>query len=219
MLDHLDTLLKLRTQLLTAQVCTTGSTTLTAIATGFTRDAGSFVTDGLRVGMEVVPTGFTDNSIDVIKYLTATEITLYNARPIETPAAGRALTVGIPTLRGWENDKAERIAGRWYFDEDYLPGPAPDKFTLGQGGQVETEPTYVVKLEGIPNTGTAAMYAVAHEILLTFPPALAFTLDSGDIVHVRTNPAPYRSKVINRKSGNPEIVITIPLVVRTSNPI
>jgi hypothetical protein len=50
--------LALRGRVLTLSVATTGTTSLAATATGYTRAAGSFVTDGFKPGMEVLAAGF-----------------------------------------------------------------------------------------------------------------------------------------------------------------
>lgn len=218
MLDHQATLLALRSNLLSTVFATTGTTTLTATETGFTRAAGSFVTDGFVAGLEVVPTGFADNSIGIIKTVEAGEITLRDDRTAEVAGAGRDLTVGIPVLRGWENTEEGRIAGRWYIDEDYLPGIS-SKDTIGPLGENEHFPIYVLTVEGLDRVGVSALYLAAYKIMLSFPPMLAITLPGGEIVRVRTDSEPYQGQLVNRTAGTAEITITIPLIARTINPI
>jgi hypothetical protein len=76
MLNHLAALIACRTRLATLEVCTTGTTTLEATATGFVRLAGSFVTDGFQVGMEVLPAGFTSTARQVVKNVAALTLTV-----------------------------------------------------------------------------------------------------------------------------------------------
>lgn len=219
MLDHSSALLTLRSKLLEAEVCTTGETTLAATATGFTRDAGSFVTNKFKVGMEVVPAGFGANTVAIVKKVEALILTTWDTdRVVEVAAGSRELSVGIPLIRAWENTAKQRVAGRWYIKEEYLPG-VPLMYGLGPESAVEDIPSYVITIEGPENIGTLAIYALAHEILLTFPPILAMVCDSGDIVRVRTDPAPSRSQAIPSGEGTAQVVITIPLIADTRNPI
>jgi len=218
MLDHQELLLALRTRLLTTEIATTGATALAATGTGYTRAAGSFVADGFVHGMEVLPSGFSANDIGIIKTVEAQTITTYDPRTAEGADSGRSLTVGIPLLRGWENLAMERIARRWYIDEDYLPG-TPIRIGIGAKSFMEDQPAYVLRVEGLPGIGTEAMFTVTQGILDLFPPTLAIILAGGHIVYVRSDVAPYREQMVSRVAGTVEIVITIPLVVRTSNPI
>lgn len=218
-MDHLEALLALRGRLLATVVATTGVTTLTATGTGYTRATGSFITDGFRVGMEVVPSGFADNSPGVIQSLTDLEIVLMNDRDPEGAAANRSLTVGIPQLRGWENFEVKPLDGRWFVEEDYIPGPR-NRVGVMRSGPYEHLPQYIVRLSGLSDTGVTALYTVAQEILDQFPPGDAFSMADGQPLRVASSPAPSRGQVLpGLDSGRAEIVITIPLWKRTHNPI
>lgn len=217
MLDNVAVVNALRNHLLMAEFATTGVTTLAATGTGFTRAAGSFTDDGFRNGMEVIPAGFADNSVGVIRAVTDTEITLIYSRTEEPADAGRSLTVGIPALRGWENEELDLIANRWYIEEDYLPGPTA-QVTVGIKGELEHLPTYVLRFGGLAGSGIDAVYEVADGLLEHFPPRLALATAAGDLIRVRSEPAPYRGQVLQRE-GRAEVAVTFPLMARTSNPI
>ena len=72
-------LLALRNRVLSVVTATTGSTTLVATTTGYTRATGSFVTEGFRIGMELAGTGFStaaNNNPGVILAVAADGLSL-----------------------------------------------------------------------------------------------------------------------------------------------
>lgn len=218
MISHTAALIALRTRALTLSVATTGSMTLAATATGYTRsDGGSFLTDGFCVGMEITPSGFTSNPVAILRGVTATALTT-DARTVETAAAARTIAVGLPALRAWENVDFTPTAGRWFVEEDYLPGPVA-QITLGARGQVETLPQYVLKFYGTANAGVGALYKAADAVLTLFAPRTQLTLSTGDLLSVRTNPAPYRGQLLPAEAGWSLVAVTVPLLSRSANSI
>lgn len=218
MIDNLDVVLTIRQQLLSLVVATTGSTTLGSVGNTYTRAAGSFVDDGFVAGMEVVPTGFGENDPTTIRDVAALALTVDNDLLAEPAAVGRSLTVGLPTVRLWENKEAEVNDALWYIDEDYLPG-VPFYYGIGKQADVQHQLMYVLRLSGLSNRGIGALYRVADSILSLFPPTKSFTLSDGNVVRVRTEPAPYRGQVVHREDGRPEMAITVPFWLHTQNPI
>lgn len=217
MIDHRAALLALRTKALTTSVVTTGSATLTATATGFTRASGSFVTDGFLVGMEVTGTGFTLSANNGAHVVTAVAtLTLTCSATSAESAATATLAVGLPSARAWENIDFTPTAGAWYVEEDYLPGPAA-QVTLGNYGQVETFPTYVLKLYGPSKVGVGALYALADAVLDAFVPRTAMTLSTGDTLVVRTDPAPFRGQLLQADGGWAVVSVTVPCRSRSPN--
>jgi len=216
MISNLAAALALRSRLLTLSVATTGTTTLSATTTGYARTTGSFLSDGLAVGMEIVPAGFTSNPVDVLTGVTALTLTTRNARAAQAAGTGRSISVGLPALRAWENLDFEPTTGRPFVEEDYLPGPVA-QVTLGALAQIETLPQYVVKFYGLRNTGPAALYRMADAALALFAPRTGLTLPTGDVVTVRTNPAPYRSQLIPSEPGWAVCVVTVPCRARSVN--
>jgi hypothetical protein len=211
-------LLLLRARLLDIVAVATGNISLAATATGFTRAAGSFVADGFKQGMEVVPAGFGDNTPAIVNSVTANEIRTIGGRPVEAAAANRSLTVGIPPLRGWENRELTPLSNRWYIEEDYLPG-AGNRIGVTRRSPIEYLPTYVIRLSGLAGHSVTALYTVAQAILDSFKPLTVFPMSDGHAMVVRGDPAPYRGQLLTSAEdpGRAEIVITIPLIKRSPN--
>lgn len=220
MIDHQAVLLALRTRALTLSVNTTGALTgiLSATASGYARTSGSFVTDGFVVGQEVTPTGFTQTTPGVVTAVTASALSIAGGRSAESPAGACTLDVRLPALRAWENVDFTPTAGRWWVQEDYLPGPAA-QISLGARGQVETLPIYALNLYGLANTGVTALSKMADALLALFAPRTGLVLTSGDVVVVRTAPAPYRGQLVQGDPGWAVVPVTIPCLVRSANTI
>lgn len=122
-------------------------------ATAFTY-TGSFIVDGLYAGMEIVPTGFSTNTVGTITSVTARTITT-GTRTAEAPASGRTLAVGLPQMRAWENSADVTfvpIAGRPYITEEYSPSTHELYSSPKQGGDAVETGMYVLKFYGITGT-------------------------------------------------------------------
>lgn len=218
MLDHHATLLSMRNRLLTVDFAGTGSMTLASTVNGFTRASGDFIADdGLAVGMEITPVGFTDNAIGVIKIIEPLKITLRNARPVEVASGSRSLSVRIPLIRGWQNQKVDPNQERWRIEEEYMPGPS-EQDTTGEFGRMSHRPLYIIKVFALPDVGQKALYKMADAILGVFPPRFALTLADSTVLRVTSKPGPFRGEVLY-DDGDPLIVVTIPLWARTQNTI
>lgn len=187
-------------------------------ATGYTRsDGGSFVTDGFVEGMEVVPVGFANSTPGIASAVSASTLTIMGGRTIEAEDAGRRLDVALPPLQAWEGIVFEAPVGRWWVEEDYLPGPA-FVATVGPGRQLESTPLYVLKLYSPPGYGVLAPYALADALLTHFAAMTPITLSTGDVMRVRGDVAPYRGQLTVRE-GYALVTVTIPLRLRTANSI
>ena len=228
MVDHRAILAAVRTRLATLVVCTTGATTLSVTSTGYARTAGSFLTDGFAPGMEVLASGFSaaaNNGRSIVVAVAALSLTVskVGGTSTEGAAAARTLAVGLPAALGWENTDLVGIVGVPYLEEDYLPGPAPQVQTLGPQGRILATPMYVAKIcfaQGglVEAVGTTGPYRYADAILALFPPEQALALSTGDTLHVRANPAPYRGQLTHDANGS-MVVVTIPLRLYTYNSI
>lgn len=227
MIDHGAARLALRTLLATLSVCTTGSTTLAASATGgqggasaFTRAAGSFLSDGFAVGMELTATGFAtsgNNGTAVITALSATVCTVSKTLTTDTAAAGCALAVGVPSSVLYENIPTSLAAGSPYLAEQYLPGPAVTR-TVGHSASIEATPTYVLTV-GVPvATGTLAADGYVGALLTLFAPGTALTVGS-DSLRVRGDPAPFAGQLLRVEPGWMVQTVTIPLRTYATNSI
>lgn len=214
--NHLDWRLACRTRLLSLEVCATGSLSLAATTTGYTRATGSFLTDGFRVGMEVTPAGFAANPKAVITAVTAQTMTVDTARAAETSAGSRSLTVGLPSRAAWEDVKFQPTARKPFVIEQYLPGPG-ELITLKPSGTVEYLPQYVVQVVTPDLTGGAASYSYADALLAHFPVGLVLTATDGADLRVRGQPAPFSSQIVPYTSGAMVVTVTIPFRVHISS--
>ena len=96
MISNSAVLLALRNRALSLVVATTGSVSLSATATGYARAAGSFVTDGFKVGMDLTATGFTtpgNNGAHVLMAVTALTLSCLGC-VAEGPVGGITLASG-----------------------------------------------------------------------------------------------------------------------------
>lgn len=214
MIAHRAARLVLRARLATLQVCTTGSITLEATATGYARSSGDFLADGFARGMELTPSGFASNSPAVITEVSARTITVAGGRTAEAPAAGRALTVGLPTLRGWENVDLTKVVGVPYVEEQYIPGPST-AIALGLGGPIEGFPQFAVHIHVPANVGVGAADAYADAVLALFAPRTSLPL-TGAALRVRGDTGPYRDQMLQSSPGFAVVPVTIPLRLRAS---
>lgn len=216
MVNHLEVLYTLRARAALLVVATTGTTSLASTASSYTRTAGSFVADGFKRGMEIEPQGFGHTGPVIVTRVTALEMNVDGTLPVEAEAAGRALVMGLPRMRAYENVGFELQDGRWGVDEDYLPGPTTG-VTLGKDAELDHEPSYVLKLYGVAGYGPEGLYRAADELLRLFKPNAVLTTADGTVVRVRGDAAPFRGQLVSGGAGHALVVITIPLWVRTAN--
>lgn len=216
-IDHTANLLAARAHLLTLSVVTTGSTTLAATTTGYTRASGSFVADGFALGMELTPAGFSSNDVSTITSVTALNITTKDERSAESASAGRSLTVGLPATRGWENVKVTPQSGEPYSTEEYVPGPT-ERISLGEYAQIEGAPVYLPRIFVPSNTGRAAASKYADAIMNHFAPGTDLGVADGEL-KVRGRPGPFAGQLLQLDSGWAVVPVTVPLLYRTTNSI
>lgn len=210
--------LALRARALTLSVATTGSTTLSATATGYARSSGSFITDGFAIGMEVTGSGFSaavNNTGGVITAVTATALTV-DGPVSEAAASGRTLTVGLPTRRAWENSKFTPTTGFPYVEEQLIPGPTFET-SIGPGSTLEMRPLYALQVHVPEDTNVGAPDQYADAIIALFPPRQAMTLTNGDVLRVRGDTGPFRGQLLKRKPGWAVVPVTVPLRLYTLN--
>jgi hypothetical protein len=218
-LDHVAIQMAARNWARTLVVTTTGAVTLSATATGYARTVGSFYDDNLWPGMEITPAGFATNTPRVITAVTPLTVTVSGTVPVESAAAGRSLTVGLPSRRAWVNEAfTPPLQGVPYVEEGYLPGPPAGQVTIGPLGEIEAEPTYVLNVSLPAGTGlTIDRYTDA--LYRLFAPRTAIPLANGDVVRVRSDPAgaPTPSPTQQGETGFAVKVFRAPLRIRTSN--
>ena len=235
MIAHYDNQLALRARLLTLAGPTTGSTSLSATATGYARASGSFLTDGFKVGMEVTASGFGTAANNGTGRITAVaaltmSVTAYTLTAdttehgytktdrtlvVEVASTGRTLAVHLPTHRAWENTRFAPIADIPFVEEQYLAG-ALTKATLGSFGELEATPLYVVKLASPAGTGIGALARLVDELIEHFAPNTPVTVGS-DRLLVRADVAPSAAPMVLLESGHMLATVTIPCRIRTAN--
>lgn len=211
MLAH-DTLsLAFETRLLTLSVCTTGSGSFAAVADGYTRASGSFITDGFVVGQEILVSGFAANGYRNVIAVTASKLTTREVLVAESAASGRTILVGVPELQAWENVKLTTEAERWSVDVDYVPQPPVMLSMPYDGGSKEDTGLYVVKLFGTANRGPRALFKMADAVLSHFKAGTEVYADADMQVRVQGSPtAPSRGQLLQLDGGVPFIAVTIP---------
>lgn len=232
MIDEIAMQLALRSKLLQLSVATTGSVSLAATTTGYTRTTGSFVTDGLMAGMEAVAAGFANNGPVVITEVSALSIKAqrvvtttvngiptYSLAPIvaEAAASGRSLAVGLPSNRAWENDHFEPTANIPWVREEFIPGPTSQE-TMGPNGELEATPQYALYFNAPAGTRlTAKHYVQAARVL--FAPRTQIALANGDTLRVRADTGPYAGQLQSSTPGFANQPFIIPLRTRSANVI
>ncbi len=203
-----------RARALTLAVCTTGAITMARTATGYSRATGSFLTDGLRVGMEVTPGGFAADTPEVIRTLTATAMTTDTPHAAQPAAAGRTLAVGLPSRRAWENVRFVPEQEKPYVEEEYLPGTGRVRTFGTPNPMTEQFPLYLLRLFGRIEVGRDALSATVDALLAHFPPNLALTLANGDLARVRGDVVPSPSALTIDQTWA-VVTVTIPLRVES----
>ena len=208
----------LRTKLLTLEVCTTGSVSLSATATGYARTTGSFITDGFTPGMEVTGTGFSATANNTARTLTGvTALTLTCSGTVAETAGTRTLKVVLPGDRAWENVEFTPTAGRPFIVEQLVPG-STTQFTAGANGWMEAQVLYSVQVHVPQKVGIGAANGYADALATLFSPRTTMTLTNGDTLRVRADTGPYRGQLISRDPGWATVPITVPLRLYTTNP-
>lgn len=224
-----------RNKALTLSVATTGSATLAATPTSYTRASGSFLTDGFAVGMEITASGFStaaNNGTAVILSVTATTmvVTAYTltlgasgytqaARTlvVEAAAAARTLSAGMPTMRGWENTALAPITGIPYVMEQYVPGPTSLE-AFGTNAAIEVRPMYVLHFYVKQGVGISADGKYADKTITLFAPGTQITVGS-DTFEVRAAPGPYAGQRYQFDTGFSMVPVNIPIWGLTANSI
>lgn len=223
MIDFLLLRKAIRARLLTLSVLTTGSTSFAATAAGYTRTAGSFITDGLAPGMELDVAGFTkaaNNGKAVVIGVEAGTLHILDGRTAEASVSGRTISVALPSRRFWEGMNNSPETGYPYVEEDFQPGAPPLLRGMAIGGLVETLPMYVLRFYGVNEgeEGVAAIETYAHKILQLFPAGYGLPLSDGTIAHVRTDTMPGRTKVTPDGAGFSVCTLSLPFRTQSLNP-
>lgn len=221
MIDHGALHLALRARAETLSVCTTGSATLAATATGYTRAAGSFVTDGFKEGMEINPSGFTNavnNERAIVTRVEALTLTVRESRITEASASGRTIAVGLPEDRADENVAFEPDSAFPYIEEDYVRGPRDMISMPYNNGYIRETGMYSLNWYFLPDYDSFAIHKCVDALLALFTPGTTLTAD-GETVHVSGQPGPSATQPEPDGEGWVVVSIDIPFYAVTTNAV
>lgn len=234
--DSLAVHLALRNRALGLTVATTGSTTLAATTTGFTRTAGSFVTDGFAVGMEVVSSGFTasaDNMTGVVTSVVAATmlvtpyvVTITNdvatvthpALVAEGAASARTIRARFPARFATENATFIPVADIPYAEEDFVPATSTVFSAPASNGEMVQDGLYIIKWYGLSGKGTAALRKSVDALKALFSPGTKLTAGS-HTVRMSTEKAAETGQIIPLTNGWSVLILTAYWQVYSNNTI
>ncbi len=185
----------LRARLTATVFATTGTMALTATATGYTRETGSFIDDGFVPGLEVTPTGFPTNAVDVIKTVSALAITTVGAHTASAETGGRSLSVLLPESRAFDGESESLTPGRLSVRESFVHGGSSLITQSPDGGSEQVELTYIVTFFGYKTYGAAPIDAMSSVLLRRFKSGTNVSI-GGQTVKVRAIPGPFAGQVL-----------------------
>lgn len=193
--------LALRARAYGLSVRTTGVTDLAQTATGFTRSAGSFETDGFLVGMEITPSGFPSNVVGSVYSVTPGEIKVTGVRAVVAEAPGRSLTVGLPGMQSWEGIKITPVTGTHYLVEEFAPGPSNRRSGNVSGGMMHDIGDYYItwymplSVQNVPSIGSKALRKCVSALKDRYTAGLSLPAGT-DFVNIQSKPAPSTGQIV-----------------------
>lgn len=203
--------LAFRTRLAALVVCTTGTTTLAATATGYSRTTGSFVADGFAVGMELTPSGFASGAPGLVTAVFPLTLAVGGPRGPQAAASGRSLTVGLPAFVVYENGPPfAPTQGRQYVELELVEQPSQLRSFPAAGGTREDAGVYVVRWYAIAGYGRLGLARCTDAVKALFAPGTTFAALDGSVVRVRGDTGPSASQLQNRPAGFALIAVSIP---------
>jgi hypothetical protein len=222
MIDGTAATLALRNRALGVSVATTGTTSIAATATGYTRAAGSFLTDGFVVGMELLASGFAtagNNGYKIVLGVAAGTLTVSSLSTMAIEAAGgdELLIVRLPEGKAFDNVAFTPTSGRPFVEEDFVPATT---LLMGQksGGLVQETGLYVLKLYGLSGTGVSAIRKTIDALKTLFAPGTTLTAGS-HTVRVRTDLGPFAGQILPQGDGRSMCALTVPWEAYSINAI
>lgn len=201
--------LAMRNRALATVIATTGPTTLEATTTGYKRATGSFLADNFMVGQELVPAGFSANTIDSIVAVTAGEIWTDGSRTAQGPGSNRSLTVGIPAMRAWDLIGFEPVPGRQYVSEEWIGLPGRVRTMPETIGLVEETGAYVLKWHGIVGRGSDYLEVAMDVLKARFTPGTIFSVDGADFSTHLGRHADVNGPIVDA-DGRAVMILTVP---------
>lgn len=220
MIDNTAATLAFRNRALTLASPTTGTTSLAATSTTYTRAAGSFVTDGFAVGMEVLAAGFAtsgNNGYKIVTAVAAGTLTVTSSTTMATEAAGgnESIVCGIPEGRAWENTIFTPTAGRPYVEEDFVPATLEHIAGNYTNGVRKETGLYVLKWYGLSGKGVTAIRRATDALKDLFTPGTALTAGSHTVT-VRGDVGPRVGELLPLEGGWAVATLTVSWWATTS---
>lgn len=201
--------LALRARLAGVVLPSTGTITLSATASGYVRQSGSFVADGFVVGLPITPVGFATNAPSVITGVTATTVTVAEARPPQPAGSGRRLDVTLPGVIAWDNLAATPTGARAMLTEELVPATTTLRSASADGGRVESTGLYVLRVTLPSDIGHRAHRTITRAVMARYAPGLRLVLPGGTC-HIRADVAPFEGPIRPREGGVADVLCTIP---------
>ncbi len=137
----------LRESALTFLAANTGLTTLGCTTAGFTRSAGSFLTDGFRPGHEVVSAGFAGAASGTFVLKSVTDLLMEAENPTglttQAAAGGRQITCPWLARAAWENWPFDMDPARPYVREKLVP-QEQTRTSIGPNARVQVGGTWML---------------------------------------------------------------------------
>jgi hypothetical protein len=202
--------LAMRQRLATLVVATTGSTTLSATASGYARASGSFVADGFTVGMQVRPSGFPQSAPGTITQVTATTMAIYGGRSAVSAASGRALLASTPVDVVYDNVDYEPKAFVPFLEATLIGQPSRQLTFPANGGVREDMGIYVLRWWHVAGLGSLVARRCADAVMTLFAPGTVLVGIGGGQVRVSGDPGPFASELTRAAAGHVLQTITIP---------
>jgi hypothetical protein len=208
-----------RAHLLTLSAYRVHGNGLAATTGGYIKTAGSFLSAGYAVGMEITAAGFsasTNNGTAIVTGVAAQLLQVNKALTVEAHNAQMDITVQLPTRRVWQltdltpaypTNGAPWIADRW------TPGPVTQT-AISATGFFEFTPQYTVTVYGASGKGVDVLAGYADALTQHFPVGLSLTGADGVVAHVRSDTGPFISSILpDQTAGFAFVSVTIPLRV------
>ncbi len=155
---------------------------IAATSTGYSRAAGSFVTDGFRVGDTVQPDGFADTTPSIV--LAVSDGVLVVDRTVTPEAAGAAVSIAVvlPERRRFEGQPFVRPKDKPWLRALLRPASAP-LVAFGTGGILRHQGSLIVELvEPVDSgRGLARLERLAAGLRERFTPGLRLQRDGLEV--------------------------------------
>lgn len=200
-------------------VCTTGSTSLSAIAAGYARASGSFINDGFVQGMEVVPSAGWTSATPGLVTLVADKLLTIRGGLTPQSAGARSLSVGLPALQYYDNDKFTPQQFRWFAEGEFSPSTSTLQTATASRGIGQATGEYYWRLYSVAETGDDALDAVTSALLRCYPPGDGQRLSDGTTLRIRQDIAPWAGSITNETTGHAVLTVTVPWRCSFTNPV